>query len=75
MEPTVCYLAELEVEGYTRTVAWNQEPWSVMGVELTPRLTERVIDTTLDFRQMLSLSNNALEVAYSQESWAVLWQP
>ena len=75
MEPTVCYRTESEVEGYAQTVVWNQESCSAMGVELTPRLTERVIDTTLDFRQMLSLSNNALEVAYSQESWAVLWQP
>ena len=40
MEPTLFYPAELEVEGYARTVAWIQESWLAMGVKLTPRLTE-----------------------------------
>ena len=43
-----------------------------MVVELTPRLTERLLDISLDFRQMLSVSDDALEVTYSEESLGCL---
>ena len=54
---TVRYLEELEVESYTRIVVRNQDSRSAISVELTQKLTERVKDITLDFRQMLSVSN------------------
>ena len=43
-----------------------------MGVELTLRLTGRVLDVSLDSRQMLSVSDDALEAAYSKESLGCL---
>ena len=72
MGAMVCYRAESEVEGNARTVPWNQESWSVISVDLTHRLTERVVDNTLDFRQMLSASNNVLEAPYSQDTLGCL---
>ena len=72
MGATVCYPSESEVESYSRTVAWNQELWSAISVELTSRLTERVKDTTLDFRQMLSVSNNVLEASHSHNTLGCL---
>ena len=72
MEPTGRYPEESEVEGYTRTVAWKQESWLAMGVKLTLVIMERVIDITLDFRRMLSVSDNVLEAYYSQDTMGCL---
>ena len=53
-------------------VAQNQDLWLAIIVKLTQRLTERVKDLTLDFRQMLLLSNKVLETSYSKDTMACL---
>ena len=69
---TVRYLEELEVESYTRIVVRNQDSRSAISVELTQKLTERVKDITLDFRQMLSVSDEVLEASHSKDTLACL---
>ena len=62
MGAMVRYPAESEVEGYGRTVARNQESWSATSVEL-------------DFRQMLSVSDDVFGPLPPKIRWIALRQP